>query len=113
LKNRFLYDCFCILSSRATLALCFKTGSIAANVSRLPKLPHSRHDAARAKRVDGDGGFKAAIWGGAFSARKTCVSGCKYERYLSVCFPPPSFFFVFHGARFLERMYALLSLTIW
>jgi hypothetical protein len=54
------------------------------NVSRMPKLPHSRHDAARAKRVDGDGGFKAAIWGGALAARQTCVSSCKIDRYHSV-----------------------------
>jgi hypothetical protein len=50
----------------------------------LPKLPHSRHDTARAQRVDGDGGFKAAIWGGALAARHACVVRCKPERYHSV-----------------------------
>jgi hypothetical protein len=28
---------------------------------------------ARLFALDGDGGFKAAIWGGAFSARLACV----------------------------------------
>jgi len=28
---------------------------------------------ARLFALDGDGGFKAAIWGGAFSARQTCM----------------------------------------
>jgi hypothetical protein len=50
----------------------------------LPKLPHCRHDTARAKRVDGDGGIKAAICGGALAARHACVGGCKPERYHSV-----------------------------
>jgi len=71
----------------------------------MPKLPHSRHDTARAKRVDGDGGFKAAIWGGALAARHACVGGCKPERYHSVdllrggsssfyFFLPPPFYFI-------------------
>jgi len=61
----------------------------------LPKLPHSRHDTARAQRVDGDGGFKAAIWGGALAARHACVSGCKFERYHITSFPPPLFLLTF------------------
>jgi hypothetical protein len=60
----------------ATASFVFGPGKFPTNVSRLPKLPHSRHDAARAKRVDGDGGFKAAIWGGALAARQTCVVCC-------------------------------------
>jgi hypothetical protein len=43
-----------------------------------------RHDTARVKRVDGDGGIKAAIWGGALAARHACVGGFKPERYHSV-----------------------------
>jgi hypothetical protein len=35
------------------------------------------------------------------------VSGCKFERYLSVLFRRRSFFERFHGAHFLERMDAL------
>jgi len=31
---------------------------------------------ARLFAQDTDGGFKAAIWGGALAARQTCVSGC-------------------------------------
>ena len=42
----------------------------------MPKLPHCRYDTARAKRVDGDGGIKAAIWGGALSARHGAVVCC-------------------------------------
>jgi len=55
----------------------------------LPKLPHCRHDTARAKRVDGDGGIKAAIWGGALAARHACVVSCKSNRYHNVFFSLP------------------------
>lgn len=31
--------------------------------------------------VDGDGGIRAAIWGGVLPARHACVGGCKPEHY--------------------------------
>jgi len=55
------------------------------NVPRMPKLPHCRHDTARAKRVDGDGGIKAAIWGGALAARHACVGGCVCAATIVYC----------------------------
>jgi hypothetical protein len=59
----------------------------------MPKLPYCRPDTARAQRVDGDGGIKAAIWGGALAARH--ASCCKHANL------HPSIFIPFSAAALL------------
>jgi hypothetical protein len=47
---------------------------------------------ARLFALDGDGGIKAAIWGGALAARHACVVGSWHNAFLSVIdFPLPIF----------------------
>ena len=59
-------------------------------------LPHNRYDTARAKRVDGDGGFKAAIYGGALDARHACVVGWNQAGIFNL--PPPLNYIILNSA---------------
>jgi hypothetical protein len=74
----------------------------------LPKLPHGRNETARAKRVDGDGGFKAAICGGALAARHACVSCCcKLPTFVYFFSSQPVLVFVFARAFNLSSPYKI------